>query len=99
MSQRLNGLADMLQGMARELADSSGRMGQGDLTRKVTGSYGGVFGQLKDGVNTMADTLQDFASRLRTSAAAVRDASAEIPTRSQALAPPPENQRSPTKKN
>src|SRR3546814_4898025 len=84
MSQRLNGLAGMLQAMTGELATITGALADGDVTRHVAGDYAGVFGELKAGVNRMADTLKDFAGRLRGSAAAVRDASGEISSGSQA---------------
>ncbi|WP_370155116.1 methyl-accepting chemotaxis protein [Ferrovibrio sp.] len=92
ISQRLNGLTGMLQNITGELATVTGGMAQGDLTRKVTGSYQGVFGNLKDGVNGMSDKLRDFAGKLNESAAAVRDASAEISTGSQDLAQRTESQ-------
>ncbi|MFN4277923.1 MAG: methyl-accepting chemotaxis protein [Ferrovibrio sp.] len=92
ISQRLNGLTGMLQQMTGELATVTGGMAHGDLTRKVTGSYQGVFGDLKDSVNGMADKLRDFAGRLNESAELVKSASAEISTGSQDLAQRTESQ-------
>jgi methyl-accepting chemotaxis protein len=92
MSQRLNGLAGMLQAMTGELAAITGALADGDVTRHVAGDYAGVFGELKASVNRMADTLKDFAHRLRGSAAAVRDASGEISAGSQDLASRTESQ-------
>jgi methyl-accepting chemotaxis protein len=92
MSQRLNGLAAMLQSMTGELAAVTAAMAEGDVTRTVTGDYAGVFGALKNSVNRMAATLKDLAGRLRVSAAAVRDASGEISAGSQDLAQRTESQ-------
>jgi methyl-accepting chemotaxis protein len=92
ISQRLNGLTGMLKQMTDELAGVTGGMAHGDLTRKVTGSYQGVFGDLKDSVNGMADKLRDFAGRLAESAELVKSASAEISTGSQDLAQRTESQ-------
>ena len=92
MSQKLNGLAGMLQSMTGELATITGALANGDVTRQVEGNYAGVFGELKTSVNRMAERLKDFALRLRDSASAVRDASGEISAGSQDLAQRTESQ-------
>ena len=90
--QRLNGLAGMLQQMTGEIADISGAMSEGDLTRDIRGEYLGVFGQLKSGVNGMATKLRAFVGDLRSSAESVRAASAEISAGSIDLAQRTESQ-------
>ena len=92
MSQKLNGLAGMLQAMTGELATITTALADGDVTKHVDGNYAGVFGTLKDSVNRMADTLKDFAGRLRNASSAVRDASGEISAGSQDLAQRTESQ-------
>jgi methyl-accepting chemotaxis protein len=92
MSQKLNGLAGMLQAMTGELATITSALADGDVTKHVEGDYAGVFGTLKGSVNRMADTLKDFAGRLRNASSAVRDASGEISTGSQDLAQRTESQ-------
>ena len=92
MSQKLNGLAGMLQAMTGELATITTALADGDVTKQVEGNYAGVFGTLKDSVNRMADTLKDFAGRLRNASSAVRDASGEISAGSQDLAQRTESQ-------
>jgi len=92
MSQKLNGLAGMLQAMTGELATITSALADGDVTQHVEGDYAGVFGTLKGSVNRMADTLKDFAGRLRNASSAVRDASGEISTGSQDLAQRTESQ-------
>ncbi|QDO96977.1 HAMP domain-containing protein [Ferrovibrio terrae] len=92
MSQKLNGLAGMLQAMTGELATITTALADGDVTKHVEGDYAGVFGTLKDSVNRMADTLKDFAGRLRNASSAVRDASGEISAGSQDLAQRTESQ-------
>ncbi len=92
MSQKLNGLAGMLQAMTGELATITTALADGDVTKHVEGDYAGVFGTLKDSVNRMADTLKDFAGRLRNASSAVRDASGEISSGSQDLAQRTESQ-------
>jgi len=92
MSQKLNGLAGMLQAMTGELATITAALADGDVTKNVEGQYAGVFGTLKDSVNRMAGTLKDFAGRLRNASSAVRDASGEISAGSQDLAQRTESQ-------
>jgi len=92
ISQQLNSLTDTLQGITSELADVTGAMAEGRLTRSVDGAYSGVYGQLKDSVNAMAGKLRDFATRLAETAQVVRNASAEISTASLDLAQRTESQ-------
>ncbi|MFN4275225.1 MAG: methyl-accepting chemotaxis protein [Ferrovibrio sp.] len=91
-SQELNRLAATLQTMAGEMADTMGAMAGGDLTKSVRGDYRGVFGQLKDSANGMANRLRDFAGRLTSTAQSVKVASDEISTGSQDLAQRTESQ-------
>jgi methyl-accepting chemotaxis protein len=92
ISQRLNGLTGMLQNVTGELATVTGSMAQGDLTKDIRGEYRGIFGTVKDGVNSMAAKLRDIAGKLNESAMLVKDASAEISTGSQDLAQRTESQ-------
>jgi methyl-accepting chemotaxis protein len=92
LGQRLNTLIASLHGITEELAASMTAMGNGDLTRTVSGDHHGVFGALKDGANGMAGRLTDLAGRLAINAAAVRDAAGEISTGSSDLAQRTESQ-------
>ncbi|WP_330891513.1 HAMP domain-containing protein [Ferrovibrio sp.] len=92
ISQRLNGLAGLLQQMTGETAATTAAMARGDLTGNIRGNYQGVFGTLKDSVNTMAAKLRDIAGKLNTSAQAVKEAAGEISTGSQDLAQRTESQ-------
>jgi methyl-accepting chemotaxis protein len=91
-SQELNRLAGTLQAMSEEVAGAMGAMASGDLTKTVHGNYQGVFGQIKTGVNGMAERMRDFAGRLAENAEAVNAAAAEISTGSQDLAQRTESQ-------
>ncbi len=91
-SQQMNRLAATLQAMSEELASVMGAMAGGDLRPSVKGDYRGVFGQIKDGVNSMAGQMRDFAGRLTNTAQSVRTASDEISTGSQDLAQRTESQ-------
>jgi methyl-accepting chemotaxis protein len=92
LGQRLNHLIASLHGITEELAGCMTAMGNGDLTRMVSGDYRGVFGTLKSGANGMAERLTDLASRLNINAATVRDAASEISVGSSDLASRTESQ-------
>src|SRR5690606_3352344 len=92
ISQRLNGLTAMLQQMTGEMAKITAAMAEGDLTSSIRGDYQGVFGMLRDSVNTMADKLRSIAGSLNESARLVKDAAAEIAAGSQDLAQRTESQ-------
>ena len=92
LAQQMNGLAGMLQAMAGELAGVMGAMADGDLSKRVAGQYGGVFGELTHSSNRMSEILRDFAGRLGDSARATKLASAEISSGSQDLAQRTESQ-------
>jgi methyl-accepting chemotaxis protein len=92
LAQQMNGLAGMLQAMAGELAGVMGAMADGDLSKRVAGQYGGVFGELTSSSNRMSEILRDFAGRLSDSAKATKMASAEISSGSQDLAQRTESQ-------
>ncbi len=92
ITKQLNGLTGMLQQVTGELATVTAGMAQGDLTNDIRGDYHGVFGELKTGVNGMAQKLRQIAGELNQSAAAVKEAAAEISTGSQDLAQRTESQ-------
>jgi methyl-accepting chemotaxis protein len=67
-------------------------MAGGDLTRRVTGQYYGVFGELKDNTNLTNEKLAGTVQGIAEAARAVSDASSEISTGSQDLAQRTESQ-------
>ncbi len=92
LSEELNRLTAMLQGMAEELARVTEALGHGDLTQTMQGEYGGIFAELKQGTNRMAGLLRDFSLRLGDSAEQVQRASEEISSGSLDLASRSETQ-------
>src|SRR5690606_35066 len=92
LGMAINTMSDKCQAMTGEIAETIGAIARGDLTRRLTKDYPGIFGQLKDGTNGLADRLSDFASRLSETARTVRDASGEISAGSQDLAQRTESQ-------
>jgi methyl-accepting chemotaxis protein len=49
-----------------------------DLTQRMGGEHKGVFGQLKDDINAVTDTLTEIIGRLRSASGGVRVATSEI---------------------
>ncbi|MEK9971738.1 MAG: HAMP domain-containing protein, partial [Ferrovibrio sp.] len=82
----INRLLDAINGALSDVGRVLSGLAAGDLTRRVTGDYGGVFAKLQGDVNTAGDTLADAMRHITQSANTVRDASAEISTGSQDLA-------------
>src|SRR3546814_20925322 len=64
-----------------------GALAQGDLTHRIAEGHRGLFAQLADDANTLAEKLADIVGRLSQTAGNVSDASAEISVGSNDLAP------------
>jgi len=92
VSQQLNQLIATLQGVTSQLADVFQALADGEVSRRVTGDYDGVYGELKDSANSMAERLSEFARRLAISANQLRDAAADISSGSEDLAARTESQ-------
>ena len=88
----INGMSDQCQTMTGEIATTISAIAEGDLTKKLTKDYPGIFGQLKTGANALTERLTDFAGRLSESAQTVHAASSEISAGSQDLASRTESQ-------
>ncbi|WP_341897816.1 methyl-accepting chemotaxis protein [Ferrovibrio terrae] len=82
----INRLLDAIGGAITDVGAVLAGLAAGDLTRRVTGDYAGVFAKLQGDVNMAGETLADTMRQVAVSASTVRDASAEISTGSQDLA-------------
>ncbi len=78
VSHRLNDLVQTIDDGLGETIMVLSTLSQGDLTVRVSGQYRGAFDALKNGTNTLADSLADALGRLADSAVAVRTATGEI---------------------
>ncbi len=75
------GVNDLLSTLARVLHDldtALHALADGDLTRRIDGSYDGVFGQLAGNANQVAERLAGTLRQLNETAGNVRDAAQEI---------------------
>jgi len=77
VSKQLNSLTATLQGVTSDLARVMRALSEGDVGRRITVEYHGVYGELKESANTMAERLSEFARRLAHSANQLRDAAAD----------------------
>jgi methyl-accepting chemotaxis protein len=82
----INSLLDAINAAITDVGAVLAGLAAGDLTRRVSGDYNGVFAKLQADVNMAGETLADAMRHITQSANTVRDASAEISTGSQDLA-------------
>jgi methyl-accepting chemotaxis protein len=92
IAEGINRLAGAVEGMIGELGSVLDAMADGRLDRRITGSYDGAFGRLKDDTNRMADRLSQIVARLGAAAGQVRSAADEISAGSNDLASRTESQ-------
>jgi methyl-accepting chemotaxis protein len=58
---------------------------EGDLTERITADYHGLFGQVKDSVNTTAEKLTEVIGEVRAAADALTGAANQVSTTAQSL--------------
>jgi methyl-accepting chemotaxis protein len=80
LANQVNGLCDNVANAMNGLADMLSALAGGDLTRRITADYQGLFGKLKTDANTMADRIGSTITEIKASAREVTNASAEIST-------------------
>lgn len=78
-------LADGVNGMLRtneqsiaEVQSLLAAMAQGDLTRRITAEFGGVFGAMRDDSNATVERLTEVMSQVRSAVDAINTAASEI---------------------
>jgi methyl-accepting chemotaxis protein len=74
MNQLMQTTSDGLSEVSRML----GALANGDLTQRITASFMGTFGQLKDDANATADKLQEIVGQIKDATNAINTASKEI---------------------
>lgn len=94
LSELLNRLSDVTETGLRDTIRVAQAIAQGDLTQKVDKDYPGLFGQLKEAINTTVDRLQDVIKLIRDATETVNAASHEIAGGNQDLSNRTEEQAS-----
>ncbi|GGF42831.1 hypothetical protein GCM10011321_36760 [Youhaiella tibetensis] len=78
LASSVNNLVETVDGGLSETSRVLASLAKADLTEKVTGSYSGAFGQLKDDTNAVADKLAEIVGQLRQTSRALKTATGEI---------------------
>jgi len=76
--QGVNELLDAIITPLNEAQSVIGKIGQGDLRQKVTGTYQGEFAEIKKSLNTAIDQLMHTTNEVRWGAESLKAASSEI---------------------
>ncbi|OQW87796.1 MAG: hypothetical protein BWK72_10780 [Rhodoferax ferrireducens] len=83
-----HGMNELLQTSEQGLTDVArvlAALAEGDLTQRITHSYGGVFGRVMDSVNTSSDNLKQVIGEVRAAAEALTGAANQVSTTAQSL--------------
>ncbi|RAU22376.1 hypothetical protein CU669_09050 [Paramagnetospirillum kuznetsovii] len=94
LCEGVNNLVHLTGVALKDVAGVLGAVAQGDLTRRITGDYAGVFGQLKGDVNLTADKLFEVVSNINEAAGQITGAASEVAAGSQDLSERSEQQAS-----
>ncbi|MCL2038972.1 MAG: methyl-accepting chemotaxis protein [Bacteroidetes bacterium] len=106
-TSKAQGAWAMMMGGVNEIVDASekiindaGRtleiMATGDLTPRITANYPGKFGDMKNNINNLGDSLTDLVSQLQEAIHTTASASAEISSTADTLAAATQEQSSQT---
>jgi PAS domain S-box-containing protein len=68
LCEEVNDLLHLTSLSLKDVAEVMAAVAQGDLTKRITSHYQGLFGQLKSDVNNTADTLQQMLTNMRNAA-------------------------------
>ncbi|HLH95512.1 MAG TPA: HAMP domain-containing protein, partial [Xanthobacteraceae bacterium] len=80
LSNAMNGLCSNVAATMNDFAELLSAMADGDLGRRITAEYRGVFGQLKNDANSMADRIASTIADIKAVGREVSNAAAEIAT-------------------
>ena len=78
LATAMNALCDNTGKALQDIIGMLSALAGGDMTPRITADYHGMFGQLKDDANTMAERIGATIAEIKASAAEVTSASAEI---------------------
>jgi methyl-accepting chemotaxis protein len=80
LSTAMNGLCAGVAATMNDFAELMGNMADGDLVRRITADYHGVFGKLKADANRMAEQLTQTIAEIKAVGREVANAAGEIST-------------------
>jgi len=85
ISEGMNTLLQTSQQGLQEVSRVLVAVSAGDLTQRVTGDYEGLFGQVKDSVNSSNDKLSQVVEEVRAAADALTGAANQVSSTAQSL--------------
>lgn len=94
LSEGINKLSTTVSMVAEDLADNLGALSQGDLTRRMTAQYDGVFGQLRDDYNQTVEKLTEIVGRITDASNSINSGASEIAAGNENLSSRTESQAS-----
>lgn len=86
LSEEINVLLEKTNDGLRDVVRVLSAMSEGDMTKRITEDYSGLFGQVKEDVNSTLERLTDVISEVRISASSLVEAAIEISKTSQSIA-------------
>lgn len=94
LCQGMNRIGDVSYNALSEVVTTLGFLSKGDLTRKISGDYGGMLNDIKQGINGTIDQLKEMVEKIKSTANSVNQASGEIASGSSDLSHRTEQQAS-----
>lgn len=85
LSNGMNQLLATSEGVMTDVADALSALAKGDLTHRIRRDYQGLFGKVKDSVNTSSDNLTRVMEEVRAAADALTGAANQVSATAQAL--------------
>ena len=86
LSENLNSLMNTAETGLNQVASVLGALAKGDLTQRIDADYQGIFGQLKEDVNSTGEKLSDIINQVRQAGMALSSAAQELSATAQDLA-------------
>ena len=94
LGELLNQLSNVTEAGLQDVMRVAQAISEGDLTQTISKDYPGLFGQLKDAINTTVEGLQDVVGNIREATDAINVAAREIAAGNQDLSSRTEEQAS-----
>ncbi len=85
LTEGINKLLGVTEDNLNQVSEVLGEIAQGNLTRQIEGSYGGIFGQLQQDVNKMVGQLVMTISDVSAAAQQLNSAAGQVSMTSQSL--------------
>jgi len=94
LSEAINGLSDTVSNAMEDVGTSLSALSEGNLTRRISKNYDGLFDELKTNANNTADQLTEIVTDITTASSEVANAAQEINTGTMDLSQRTEQQAS-----